>query len=118
MTLANFTRTPLTPAVSLGQMDMMGPARFFNRELSWLAFNRRVLDEASNSLIPLLERVRFISISAANLDEFYTVRVAGLRALARTGKGIPSEDGRTPHRSINLHRQRGTPPHASAANRL
>ena len=96
MTLANFTRTPLTPAVSLGQMDMMGPARFFNRELSWLAFNRRVLDEASNSLIPLLERVRFISISAANLDEFYTVRVAGLRALARTGKGILSEDGRTP----------------------
>ena len=96
MTLANFTRTPLTPAVSLGQMDMMGPARFFNRELSWLAFNWRVLDEASNSLIPLLERVRFISISAANLDEFYTVRVAGLRALARTGKGILSEDGRTP----------------------
>jgi len=96
MTLANFTRTPLTPAVSLGKMDMMGPARFFNRELSWLAFNRRVLDEASNSLIPLLERVRFISISAANLDEFYTVRVAGLRDLARTGKGILSEDGRTP----------------------
>ena len=98
---SDFLNNSLAKPVVLPDLDITGPKRFFNREISWLKFNTRVLEEAQNPRLPLLERVKMLSISGTNLDEFYTVRVAGLREMVRSKIVRPALDGKSPQEQLS-----------------
>lgn len=102
MSTSPTSNDPAHPSAGATQMAELGPdeSPYFNRELSWLQFNQRVLAEACNEAYPLLERLRFLSISGSNLDEFMMIRVAGLVGQVQRGFDTPSIDGRSPGQQL------------------
>jgi polyphosphate kinase len=98
--------TELQPNRAKSDQELHDPALYLNRELSWLDFNERVLQLAEDERVPLLERVKFCAIYTTNLDEYYMVRVAGLRDQIDAGVENPGPDGRTPSETIALIRER------------
>ena len=92
--------------------------RFLDRELSWLAFNQRVLELAEDDTLPLLERANFLAIFASNLDEFFMVRVAGLKRRIATGLAVPTNVGRAPVRRARRHQREGARAAGAARARL
>src|SRR6266705_1507292 len=97
------------PTTSTTSSDLNRPDLYINRELSWVEFNRRVLEEAKDSRHPLLERVKFLSIFETNLDEFIMIRQAGLKDQMESRKALRSPDGRTPEQQLVAVRQRLAP---------
>ena len=81
-------------------------APYINRELSWVEFNQRVLNEAQRSDLPLLERIKFLAITASNMDEFFMVRVGGLQLLVERGSSTTDPAGMTPHDQLEAIEQR------------
>jgi polyphosphate kinase len=97
------------PSGSTAPQDLSDPTLYLNRELSWLEFNRRVLALASDTSVPLLERLRFIAIFSANLDEFFMVRVAGLKRQVQAGVTAPTPDCRSPAEQLSAIASRVRP---------
>ena len=97
-------------------IDFASASRFFNRELSWLEFNRRVLKEAENTRYPLLERVKFLAISGSNLQEFYMVRYAGLKAQLKAGINLLSDDGKSVSERIRMVRNSANSIHSEQSS--
>lgn len=93
--------TAKPPASDISEFDLNDPSLYLNRELTWLAFNRRVLHEAQDPRTPLLERVKFLAIASANLDEFFMKRIGGLKQQVGAGMNKPTVDGRTPAQQID-----------------
>jgi polyphosphate kinase len=97
--------TETTTAQSTAAGDLSDPQLYFNRELSWLEFNARVLQLAEDETVPLLERLKFLAIVSSNLDEFFMVRVAGLHDMIDAGIDKPREDGRSPTETLEAIRE-------------
>ena len=93
------------PDHATGEVDLSSSSLYFNRELSWLEFNARVLELAEDESVPLLERVKFCAITSKNLDEFFMVRVAGLHDQIEAGIETPLQDGRTPSATLDAIRE-------------
>src|SRR3954454_23030762 len=97
--------TDVRPVPAAEELDLDHRSLYFNRELSWLQFNERVLELAEDSSLPLLERAKFCGIFSSNLDEFFMVRVAGLHDQIDAGIEAPLQDGRTPSETIEAIRE-------------